>query len=504
MRIPRIAFVVVVGVGIACGDLGVADMRRARADDASATVVATREKFDAAVRARGKDLADVARWCDRSDLPGWGAIYRVRALTCRPDDKRLLNELGYVKEGDTYRWPDEAREAFRALDPGGLAEPAGLHAQRMTKRKLGVNRFVAVAKTATAPDDAPLAVRDELAALRHQVWERVIEIDPLHGEAARELGYVNFDGRAVHPDAKPFLEARARRRAQAAAIVESEVFLTRGGGGDRAVSVTAGGIRVDGYLPVPGLELVARAIVHARQAFAARLRLGESDDVPTGISVVCVCTTKNQYVDAIVHYGGGSRAEALETAQKWAANWATPAIVVMRKSSAAQAAELSSAYACRGAARALRSRRLGAASSGEPRNEDWIYDAIAMDVTIGLTGSYGQSISSDEGTTEKRNLTGTTSWLDRARLAVELRDDPALSGIVQRDMNSLRSPEAAKGYAFLQFIFELDSLKAAAFFDQALVVGGAAAAESVYGSTLGELDSEYRRWALLTLEPAGQ
>ena len=51
-----------------------------------------------AANARGKALYDLGRWCDRKDLPGWGALFRARSIQVRPSDARTRKELGFKRD----------------------------------------------------------------------------------------------------------------------------------------------------------------------------------------------------------------------------------------------------------------------------------------------------------------------------------------------------------------------------------------------------------------------
>ena len=139
------------------------------------------------------------------------------------------------------------------------------------------------------------------------------------------------------------------------------------------------------------------------------------------------------------------------------------------------------------------------AKASQRRKEDWLWDAVAMDLVMRMHGTYSQSITSDDTTTSARSLDGGDTWLARARAQVEFDDMPEMRGLVQRETNSLRVRETAKGYAFLQYLLERDEEKAVEFVRWAAVIGGEAAAKKVYTMDLSELEPRYREWALFTL-----
>ena len=74
-----------------------------------------------------------------------------------------------------------------------------------------------------------------------------------------------------------------------------------------------------------------------------------------------------------------------------------------------------------------------------------------------------------------------------------------MSGIVQRDINSLRVSATAKGYGLMVYLYERDPENAAEFIRTWLTRGAAVAAAEGYGESLDDLDAGYRRWTRLTL-----
>ncbi len=444
-----------------------------------------------AAMARGKALYDLGRWCDRKDLPGWGALFRAQSLRGRPDDARARKELGYKRGGDGWTWPADAREQFRSAAYVRAEEPQELTKLRSRKRAMAVKRLVTIASAAKRPVDADDDARSAYADVERCAWQRVIDLDPTHEKACKALGFVEFDGRLVDPAAQPFLEERIARAERVRALGARPMDTVSDGDNGRVRRVTCGVFAVDGDLGQKGLQHIAKALARAHIGFVDALGLGDPDDFIPNPWLFVVANTRAEFARSLIHYGELSEAQAKAMAAAGDGIVANDAAILF-STDPTPALERAIGFLCLHGVRAFRIDEQAHQPSLEVREELWISDALAMDITIGLTGA--RSLAA-------RGAAASTSadWLTQARLQLEVGDDPAMGELVECARDAMGVREVAKSYAFMQYLLDRDPSGAASFYAAALAVGGEAAAKQVFSEELSALDDSYGAWARLTI-----
>lgn len=466
---------------------------------------AWRVRLSTARRLTGKEHASFGRWCLRNDMPAFGERWRYLSLRFAPDDTKLRAHFGFTRTQEgVWTWDGAARldfaEKFFAAQKGDAAE---YRRRRKSLVKKATERFQALGRTALAraqktTETEPEKWRDNV----RQAAEWLLRIDPTHQKALESLGGKKVDGLFVHPDAVPYLNARAERKRRALARRSESVPVefkkdTAASGWQTAGAEDAWVVTTRSRSEC---SMLTREMTYATREFLATHGLPPEFREKISLRYMCFGKNKDEMAILLRTYSSLKEPEILKTVERWGAQPLNNGHVCARTSRIEKAKAWAMSYRCRSGVRALKawtkpSTDLTEAESIEP----WLLEAVAMDVLIRLTGSYDVSfVDTSRYDNEGRSLDKEGRWLDVARDHLDLDVLPPIDHVLARTMNRLDARYTSTGYAFLQFLLERDEERAARFVALSAYAGSEAACRDVYKRDPSDFEDDFHHWLRVT------
>jgi len=448
-----------------------------------------------------KELAKLAKWCEKNHLE-WTANYvRRKGFLYRPNDEELRAYFGYERwEDGRWRQNDIKRDEFRAIidedDPESGKFPSNM--EKCNGRIGGWFKGLA----GKAEKGAEAGTDPKWKDLATKAWEWVLKADPdgkYAEQAHKALNHPKFDGEYVSPFKLKFLENRKARRTAGEALAAKAFEVQQ--------------VPADGLIPESGLqpcvgtkaELMLINTTHPQEKsdVLAQWAMRAIEDIVEryGFPEQVEQRLPIRKFD-VVKQGKDELKQYLEKGAKWdqaritkyleyfSGMGSAPGTFVSASSVNADSDDMvihQTGHATVSAAKSMALSDLGSRlGSNTTDTEDWLRESISYDCTRRLTGTtlttcgefgrYGQNVTPKPG----QDL-----WIQLARRQAEMDDDVPITQIWHLSLNDIRGPETVKGYALIQFLFEHDPALAQKFVWHALAHGTPAAIVDVYGDWLG-------------------
>lgn len=475
-----------------------------------------------------KKYEELYKWATGKKL-GFTAI-NVRRLVLRydPDNEEVRKFVGYGKTPDGFWIRNEARRD-QIRDEADIEDPKAMKYPEKQlaadKSVIGLWKSLAGKCTKNMKDDAANAAAWEERAAA--CWERVLQVDGANEEAHKALKHPKFVGKYVRPEAIPFLKARDERkqgglkRAQLAFPAKPVEGVSQLLGSAGLAGATA---QTENFVvsTVHGKDVAARVAVWGERSLADFMAIHAP---PEGLldrlrgQQFSHCKDKEELKSILAKSGAMAPAELEKrlphmSGTNVGAEWL--AVTTPGEDSDDHIVH----YSLHNMTRAL--RQIAILDIGKPAGnnyEDWLGESVAYDVTRRLKGTtLWRCVAFGKYGNDLEPRPGQDIWMELAKRQVEYDDDVPLTRLwkLKLEDQTIRGPETVKGYAFLQYLFELDAEKARRFVYTAIVQGTPAAVLAVYadGDTrvppsdgvgdpqnpaFGEmerLDAKYREWIL--------
>jgi len=465
-----------------------------------ATVDELRAQFVKKSAACGKELADLAKWCERKKHAGAAARFRGAALWFRPDDKKLRKSLGWTRNGDAWEWPEPARSKFRAAALDTPLPAGDDFAKQLAKtRAKGVKRLLALAKDAVAPPAASDDVTEAMDAIRAETLALALRLDPSRDDVRKALGHTKHEGRLVHPDGVEYLESRAESRVRGTEVAQ------RAAGAEMVDGATAGALpraATDSLWMTCATSASLAKSVAERATQVVRV-LEDVYGMPDAFRFhierrdFVLVENEDQRMNVLQQFQRRGDRMLVRTEDKTLVRFGKMGLLILEPD-ADEATQVACAAAARVGVATLFTIVFDEAEEATRKPEAWVQDAMTMDVLERALGTIHPTLGIELRKAKSGSRRSGADWLERARVQFDHGDDPSMAQVAAAGPWKIGSHELAKGYAFLRFVFESEPEKASEFALGALVFGAEAAAKDLFGRSLADMEEDYAEWLRVT------
>jgi hypothetical protein len=453
-----------------------------------------------------RKLTSLAKWCNDKDLDSSAWTIRQIALRWAPEDKKLLEALGYrLDRNQKWRQDGTVRQQLRM---GGDAVTDKLLRDRNRKlesaRKSSTSKLMSLGKRAlkAAAEGDAVAWRGRA----ERAWRTAVEIHPSFAAAHKALKSEEVDGRYILPKWVPAVkfrvaerEAGRRRAAVTFEVAEAATDPRLSSSGLKASGARSGQFCTQSQY---GAAVAKNLALWCRRAVADLHEVYDLPDPLCGGTLYSVLSLQNKesFVKGLeTGFGWGTKKATDKVEEGTVGLWPENNTWFDYNREDASGTKAYDAAIQSVVRWGLRTERWHRSPDGQGGREAWFGEAMALDVVFRLTGQALSTFVADSGYRDSvRGQPKMNQWQIIARRSVERDDDIAMTALFRMGLNSMKTRHTAKAYTFLQFLRETDEGLAQAYVAEMLVSDTPTAIRKVYGRSLEAMDEEYVIWVRST------
>ncbi len=464
-----------------------------------------RIRMKTAQRANARAMVSLGNWCKKNGFPAESLEWQLRGLQSNPDDKKLRKKLGFVPDGEGWRWDaiKRAEASETLLEPATGDTDWFVYDKRVRSlRKRAVARFVTlgleIEKHAAASDEK---LRPEWDDAEQLVWSAALRFDPTDQKALAAADHPQLDGRYVHRDALEFLTARRDRIQRAARNWAAPVPVkvtgedARPSGGIKWARAKGGGVTVDSTFGLYGAQTILEAGVRAGWEALDTLGVDRAHESRLNPDHFVATRNKAEMKVGLRHFSDWDVKKIEERTEEWASQWVGGSMVISRANDIDNALDVFMSNRVTSAT--FQVRKLLRKKTKLPRvdREKWLAEALKVDILMRLKGSLLSKFA-EKGRyeNESREFEEGDTWMAKAQRFHDVGLLPPLRNLITRDLNRLDSLHTSTGYAFVVFLCERDEGTAQLFLQIACHAGADAAMKATYSQTLEDIEPDFHRW----------